>query len=160
MNGDLSVSDLSPTQAHGTYILIMWLSVPVELTVGKLGMFSFAAGWYAYVGSAFGAGGLRGRLGHHLGHGERLHWHIDYLSRTASITEIWYLASETPQEHAWAAVLSTLPDMTIPIRRFGASDCKCPSHLFYCPAPPSFDAFHALTQAQGDVRCWQVVAGG
>jgi Uri superfamily endonuclease len=122
-----------------------------------LGTFPFAAGWYAYVGSAFGTGGLRGRLKHHLAQGKRLHWHIDYLAQSASIEEIWYLASETPYEHTWASILAGLPHTTIPVNRFGASDCKCPAHLFYFPARPQFDPFHALTLRHGDVQCWKAV---
>lgn len=143
-----------PETARGTYILILRLASPAELTIGRLGSFSFAAGWYAYVGSAFGAGGLRGRLKHHLSSQHRMHWHIDYLAQPAPINAIWYLASETCYEHQWAAVLATLPNASIPVQRFGASDCKCPSHLFYFATEPSFDAFRKLTLEHGDVRCY------
>ena len=142
-------------RARGTYILILRLSVPAALTVGRLGMFLFPAGWYAYVGSAFGMGGLQGRIKHHLAHGKHLHWHIDYLTQAAVIDEIWYLANETRYEHIWVSLLATLPDSSIPVKRFGASDCKCLSHLFYFPARPAFEQFHTLTLEQGDVRCWE-----
>ncbi len=153
-----NMSDQQPPHSRGTYILMLPLSAPAALTIGRLGTFPFAVGWYAYVGSAFGAGGLSGRLKHHLAQEKRLHWHIDYLEQVAPIEEIWYLASETPYEHVWASVLTTFPNMTIPISRFGASDCKCPSHLFYCPTPPSFTHFHALTLSHGDVQCCKVIA--
>jgi Uri superfamily endonuclease len=151
---------LFPQTAKGTYILILRQSLPAVLTVGRLGKFPFAAGWYAYVGSAFGTGGLAGRLKHHLAHEKRLHWHIDYLTQTASVDEIWYLANETPHEHTWAAILATLPHTTIPVNRFGASDCKCPSHLFYFSARPQFDHFHLLALPHGNVQCWKVTAKG
>jgi len=140
--------------AHGTYILILRLASPAKLTIGRLGSFPFAAGWYAYVGSAFGAGGLRGRLKHHLSSQHRMHWHIDYLAQTAPIEAVWYLASETGYEHQWAALLAALPDATIPVQRFGASDCKCPSHLFHFSKEPAFDAFQALTVEHGDLQCY------
>ena len=136
--------------------MILRLTAPAVLTIGKLGGFPFAAGWYAYVGSAFGAGGLRGRLSHHLKHEHRLHWHIDYLTQAAALEEIWYLASETGYEHDWANLLTTLPHATLPVSRFGASDCKCPAHLFYFPVRPTFAQFEALTSGQGDVHCWDV----
>jgi len=44
-----------PTE-KGTYILILYLNEPAQFTIGKLGTFDFSAGWYAYVGSAFGPG--------------------------------------------------------------------------------------------------------
>lgn len=147
---------LFPESARGTYILILRLPTPVVITVGKFGTFLFAAEWYAYVGSAFGAGGLRGRLKHHLNPQHRLHWHIDYLAQAAAIEEIWYLASETGYEHRWAKLLTTLPYATLPVKRFGASDCKCPAHLFHFPIRPSFSQFQVLTLDQGDVRCWDV----
>ena len=140
--------------AHGTYVLLLHLEQAATLTVGKLGMFPFAAGWYAYAGSAFGAGGLRGRLKHHLAPTKRLHWHIDYLAAQAVLTEIWYLASETRCEHEWAAVFSALPRMTLPVKRFGASDCDCPAHLFYCPTPPDFAVFQSRARAQGTLGRW------
>ncbi len=34
--------------------------------MGRLGRFDIIPGYYAYVGSAFGSGGLPARLGHHL----------------------------------------------------------------------------------------------
>lgn len=151
-------SFMFPETARGTYILIAHLPITSTLTIGRMGTFPFAAGWYAYVGSAFGAGGLRGRLKHHLGQGARLHWHMDYLAKVAPIVEIWYLASETGREHTWASLLLTLPDAVLPVPRFGASDCQCPAHLFYFPARPAFSAFQALTPTHGDVRCWAVPA--
>ena len=63
----------------GSYILLLYLPLNITLTVGRLGTFDFPAGWYAYVGSAFGAGGLVGRIKHHLQPLENPHWHIDYL---------------------------------------------------------------------------------
>lgn len=113
----------------GTYILHMRLADPTEMPIGKLGIFTLAAGWYGYVGSAFG--GLRARLNHHLGTARRPHWHIDYLRQAAEISEIWYAVSPVRYEHQWANVLQNLTDAHVPIPRFGASDCDCPSHLFH-----------------------------
>ncbi|MCB9451085.1 MAG: GIY-YIG nuclease family protein [Anaerolineaceae bacterium] len=125
----------------GTYILILRLSKPVSLTPGRLGTFDFPGGWYAYVGSAFGPGGLRGRLKHHLAPINKPHWHVDYLRDTATVREVWWLASETVYEHQWAAVLRGLPGAAVPALRFGASDCTCESHLFHFPRQPDFAAF-------------------
>ena len=93
----------------GTYILILYLALPCSLTIGKLGTFDFPGGWYAYVGSAFGSGGLRGRLKHHLAPVTNPHWHIDYLRAAAPVREVWYFAGETPYEHKWATALSLCP---------------------------------------------------
>jgi Uri superfamily endonuclease len=127
----------------GTYILILQLAQSEVMTIGRAGSHPFAAGWYTYVGSAFGAGGLGGRLKHHLSPVKRPHWHIDYLRKAAEIREIWYVASECVYEHQWAKALSSLPGAVIPVRRFGASDCKCRSHLVYLPARPDAQDFLA-----------------
>ena len=70
----------------GTYALFLTLSVPAELTIGKLGAFAFPAGWYVYTGSARGPGGLQARLRHHLRPASRPHWHIDHLRTQAVVT--------------------------------------------------------------------------
>lgn len=113
----------------GTYVLILRLDAPAHLTIGRLGAFDFPAGCYAYIGSAFGVGGLRGRLQHHLSPISRPHWHIDYLRAVASVREIWWFASTTRYEHNWADTLRALPGAMLPAPRFGASDCGCASHL-------------------------------
>ena len=63
----------------GTYVLIVSVTQMKRLEIGRLGTFDVVPGFYAYVGSAFGAGGLRARIGHHLESTERPHWQIDYL---------------------------------------------------------------------------------
>ena len=121
----------------GTYILLMRLAAPHTIPIGRLGVFDFAAGYYAYVGSAFGSGGLAGRLSHHLKPAPRPHWHIDYLRQIAPLVELCYSASDTRLECVWAAELKQMPGAGIPIPRFGASDCRCEAHLFYFAAAPT-----------------------
>lgn len=130
-----------PGLDRGTYILILHLPIPSHLTIGKLGTFNFAAGWYAYVGSAFGPGGLRGRLKHHLSPVTKPHWHIDYLRQSARNQEIWYIASEMMYEHEWADVLRSMPRSSVPVPRFGASDCRCETHLIHFNARPEVETF-------------------
>jgi Uri superfamily endonuclease len=50
----------------GTYVLIAKVTEVRRLRIGYLGEFDIVPGFYAYVGSAFGSGGLRARIGHHL----------------------------------------------------------------------------------------------
>lgn len=126
---------------RGTYILLLALPASQTVTIGRFGDFALTAGYYAYIGSAFGSGGLMGRLNHHLRVTERPHWHIDYLRRVARLETIWYQESTIRREHDWARLLGALPDATIPIPRFGASDCRCPSHLFFFRESPALDIF-------------------
>ncbi|MFC7058147.1 GIY-YIG nuclease family protein [Halovenus salina] len=114
----------------GTYTLLVELTEPATIEVGALGDHDFAAGWYAYVGSALGSGGFS-RVDRHreLAAGERdvRHWHIDYLLGHEDAT----LASvvRTAGVDAECAIAEAIDGEPIP--DFGCSDCGCDSHLFY-----------------------------
>jgi len=82
----------------GTYILIVSVKEMKRLEIGRLGMFDIIPGFYAYVGSAFGPGGIRARVGHHLESVAAPHWHIDYLLRFATPVEVWFAMMERPRE--------------------------------------------------------------
>jgi Uri superfamily endonuclease len=125
----------------GTYALLLGVVRRRRIGVGRLGSLAAAEGCYVYTGSACGPGGLRARLRHHLGLPQRPHWHIDYLRRIATPLEIWYSADPRDDEHAWAAICAALPGASVPLRRFGASDCACGSHLFHFSALPEFAVF-------------------
>ncbi|KXK49345.1 MAG: GIY-YIG nuclease family protein [Phototrophicaceae bacterium] len=120
--------------APGTYVLILRVEASVRLQIGRLGRFDVPPGGYAYVGSAFGSGGLRGRLRHHLAPVRRPHWHIDWFRTAASVCEVW-VAEGAAVEHAWAGHLLEQPGAFAPIPRFGASDCGCATHLIGFPQP-------------------------
>jgi len=116
----------------GSYALVLLLSADSDLTIGKLGKFSFRSGCYIYFGSALNS--LEGRLNRHLRPDKKLHWHIDYLSRSARIVQVWWTQSETRQECVWSRSAMNHPGAIAPIRGFGSSDCRhCVSHLIYLP---------------------------
>ena len=115
----------------GTYALILFLENNQNIQIGKLGRFKFPKGYYIYVGSAFGPGGLNARLTHHFKPAVKPHWHIDYIKKKAVITNIRIDESGIRLEHQWASILQERKDATIPVPKFGASDCKCASHLFH-----------------------------
>lgn len=123
----------------GIYSLILQLAESKSLIVGKLGRFDCPPGIYVYLGSARGSGGLRGRLGRHLrGDGKR-HWHIDYLVSVSVVKGIGTIGLGSgatgcsPTECSWSQATLALPGATIPIPKFGASDCRsgCPAHLIH-----------------------------
>lgn len=119
-------------RAAGTYILVLRARQAGEVQIGRLGLLRMQPGWYLYTGSAFGPGGLRGRLAHHLRPTARPRWHIDYLRAICPVQEIWYAADGQRLEHAWAQSLCAWPGCSLPLAHFGASDCACPAHLVYC----------------------------
>jgi Uri superfamily endonuclease len=103
--------------APGTYALLLRCASCRRVSIGRLGVLQLRPGWYVYVGSAFGSGGLRARFSHHQRVAQRPHWHVDYLRRRAQLVAVWYVCGERC-EHKWAESLGAMPD------------CGCPTHLF------------------------------
>jgi Uri superfamily endonuclease len=129
--------------AKGTYVLIASVPQMKRIAVGQLGKFDIVPGFYAYVGSAFGAGGLRARVGHHLESASAPHWHIDYLLQVAEPVEVWFTTAGQKLEHHWADLLEKASQFRIPIPRFGSSDYhrSRSSHLFHSKRRPVFAWF-------------------
>ena len=150
----------------GTYALLLKLDRQERLTVGRLGTFDFPAGYYLYVGSALGPGGLRTRLARYwrgskgpsepeaqraspptvsLSNAEqasqKFHWHIDYLLQRARLVEVWGVFSTERLECQWGQVASGLPGARVPVRGFGSSDCRCSAHLIYFSIRPTRKKF-------------------
>jgi Uri superfamily endonuclease len=136
---------MAPKQP-GSYILIMRLAQPTALDIGRLGRFDFPAGWYAYAGGARGPGGLGARVSRHRRASKTLHWHVDHLRAHAEVTAVWYTVGNQKRECHWARALSKLQDTCVVAPGFGASDCRCITHLLYSPAPPDRAAFADLVE--------------
>lgn len=130
----------------GTYALFLHLPESRQLPVGGLGELFFPAGEYVYLGSAFGPGGLRARLGRHLRGDGTPHWHIDYLRKLAQASGHCYVIADQEVQRPpklsqgpgreklecrWSQALAALTAASIPAPGFGASDCtsRCPAHL-------------------------------
>ncbi len=113
----------------GIYALIMHLPHPRKISIGSSrSPVRFSGGYYAYVGSAFG--GISARVNRHLGNVKKRHWHIDYLLEEAPVTEVIIGETETRAE---CAVARALDAQFKSVPGFGASDCRCSSHLFTAP---------------------------
>ena len=125
----------------GSYILILNNKEKETITVGQLGEFDFKAGYYIYVGSALGPGGVQSRVKRHSKKDKKSHWHIDYLRAKTELIEVWCLYSNSRYEHQFAKVLEKFKNIEIPISGFGASDCDCQAHLFFSSHLPSFAKF-------------------
>jgi len=121
----------------GCYVLVLQAPAAGLVQVGRLGTVALEAGYYLYVGSAFGPGGLRARVARHLRGRGRLHWHVDYLRRRLPLREAWFQPQLASAEHAWASALGRGRGMRAGPPGFGASDCDCATHLFFSPDPPS-----------------------
>ena len=131
----------------GTYALILQAEYQQYIQVGRLGQLSARPGIYVYIGSAFGPGGVRARVRHHVNISERPHWHIDYLRQTAQLKQFWFTHDPLRREHVWADVFADTRDVSIPLPGFGASDCTCISHLYFFQRQPSLQNFRRRIQA-------------
>jgi Uri superfamily endonuclease len=129
------------TSPPGTYALILACHKTGPVRIGKLGTMQLQPGFYVYVGSAFGTGGLQARLRHHLHIAPQPHWHIDYLRAVCNLVEVWYTTDAARLEHRWAKTMAGLKGSAVPMPGFGSSDCDCMAHLFRLASPPSFKAF-------------------
>ena len=134
-------SNLFTTPSSGTYVLILFCPREEQVQIGKLGPLQLHRGFYVYVGSAFGPGGLRSRLAHHARLSSRPHWHIDYLRSRTNLDQVWYFHERIRREHQWAHIIQALSGASVPMARFGSSDCKCKTHLFFFTRRPSFREF-------------------
>lgn len=130
----------------GTYVLVMENDACKKIRIGKRGHLQLNPGYYLYVGSAFGPGGILARTAHHQKVQDSPRWHIDYLRQYADLLEIWYSFDPQKREHEWAGLLKL--EMVVPMPGFGSSDCQCTSHLFFSPAKPVFSVFKALIQSR------------
>ena len=126
----------------GVYALIMRTDRSRRIQIGRLGRFRFFAGTYVYVGSAWGPGGLAARIGRHLKKVNQRRWHIDYLRQYVTMKEIWVSRCKPSGEHVWAEAVGRFEKASVPVEKFGSSDCRCPAHLFYLPDPPSIQQFN------------------
>ncbi len=111
----------------GLYIAVFELSDAQNIRIGKLGSFEFQSGYYFYVGSA--QRNLTARIERHARQTKPLRWHIDYLSVHAPMLGAILIQDPGEQEWQIAQTLHGMFDLAVP--RFGASDCRCPGHLFH-----------------------------
>lgn len=113
--------------SQGAYALLCHLAAPLTFPWRKQAA-HLDIGWYVYAGSAYGAGGIKARVGHHLRRGKRPHWHIDHLTNQAAAIKV--IARIGGSECEIVGRLIGSGQFHAPIAGFGSSDCRhCPAHL-------------------------------
>ncbi len=127
---DISLSSL-PKESRGCYILVIELKKNLRLSVGRLASKLFFQGIYIYVGRA--KKNIVARLKRHLKREKKLFWHIDYLLQQAVISEIWLKPSYFNECQIVKDIRKLASNSSFPLKKFGSSDCHCPSHLIYLP---------------------------
>lgn len=129
----------------GIYCLILKTCGAV-CSVGALGEVTFPAGWYIYVGSALGPGGLS-RVDRHIrvhrGEGGHRHrWHIDRLLTDRRFALTAAVLGETAGQLECTLARHLGGDG---IQGFGCSDCRCTTHLLYRDEEPRAECCRALS---------------
>ena len=145
------------TPRPGTYVLILRSDDRKTLQIGKRGPLDIAPGYYVYVGSALGPGGVLARVSRHCRSVISKHWHIDYLRAHTALVSVWFCYSPVRLEHAWAGLVATLRG-TRPVTRFGCSDCDCATHLYFLSREPELSEF--TDAARVPVKVWSCEGSG
>jgi len=122
-------------QDRGAYLLILEVPQAFQVPIGSLGTCFIRAGFHIYVGSA--RANLKKRLERHLRCHKKPFWHIDYLRPYAVRATALPIRTARNIEHELAYAIQTFAQISIP--RFGASDCHCPTHLFFLDHHPLED---------------------
>ncbi len=115
------------------YIIIFYLAYPKRIKIGKLGTFNFPSGYYVYVGKDHRS--VRSRVARHLSLKKRARWHIDYLSREAIPIFTLFIQGKEESECEIGALIKDIGGQII-VPGFGASDCRCSTHLMYFQCIP------------------------
>lgn len=134
----------------GTYVLLLHLPEATRFArVGPFGAVTLPEGFYVYVGSTHGTGGVRGRVRYHLRlDKESLHWHLDYVRPAMQPLEAWGTYDPVKRECAWARLMHQALGGEVIVPGFGAADDakkrkaeRCPAHFFHFGSFPSFNDF-------------------
>jgi Uri superfamily endonuclease len=116
----------------GVYTLLIFLRVSRLIKIGKR-FCRFPKGYYCYVGSA--VNGLEKRIQRHKSNDKKYHWHIDYLLRYGKIIDA-FIIEDSSDECGLSGRISALGGK-IMMKKFGSTDCKCLTHLYYFQNNPS-----------------------
>jgi len=112
----------------GAYVLALRLDIPARAQLPRRAPADLGPGWYLYLGSARGPGGLGARIGRHFRREKPKRWHVDWLSTMAG--ELAALAVEGGSECDLTAKLLASGRFSVAAPGFGSSDCRtCDSHL-------------------------------
>lgn len=134
---------------EGSYVLVLQTQKSYRIKAGSLPEREYPPGIYFYIGRAKRY--LRGRLARHLRSEKKLFWHIDYLLRKAHIKAIWCRPGFFDECHVASGIMELDRKSCTPIKGFGASDCRCSSHLIHYRGKDSF-----LSPIRKKIKCREV----
>lgn len=117
---------------RGAYAYFVRIGTQIIANAGRMEA-TLHPGWYLYLGSARGPGGLPARINRHFRSAQKGHWHIDQLSAAA----IQRLALAVPGDSECRLVRKFIASRhyEVAVPGFGSTDCRtCPSHLLILTA--------------------------
>ena len=118
------------SKEKGAYILLLENPREKIIKIGKKTL-TFKKGHYIYCGSAMN--NLQKRVDRHFSSEKKLRWNIDYLSIKIQPIAAWGIISDDKIE-CW--ISKELSEIFEEFDEFGASDCKCKTHLYYSESTP------------------------
>ncbi len=136
--------EISLRSDFGTYILVLANNRKETIQIGKSGQLKLESGYYFYVGSAFGPGGIKARVGRHLKSDKKCRWHIDYLREFTTVHAVLINYDTCRCEQRWVEVLNSYQKLIIPKDGFGASDSRNQSHLFFSAEMPDLKSIQLM----------------
>ena len=114
-----------------TYCLLIYLQSRCKIRIGKLGFLDFDGGYYIYVGSAPSYKGYYiPRIERHFRKNKKKFWHVDYFLEKAKPVDFFF------SRFSECETANRLSKKFDSVKRFGCSDCRCGSHLFYTKRKP------------------------
>ncbi len=112
----------------GAYVLLVLLDKALPVGAGRQKTGHLSPGIHAYVGSAYGPGGLAARIRRHFRADKKVHWHIDRLTLEASGLAAFIVEHGDECQLARALLETGCAEVTL--EGFGSTDClTCSSHL-------------------------------
>ena len=123
---------------NGAYGLLIRLPRACRIKYGGRER-DFKRGYYVYSGSA--QGGLKGRLQRHFNDTKKSRWHVDELLARGEVVDCWTLLTNKKEEECELSELYDAWPGAEQVPRFGASDCRCSSHLTYFSSYPAQSIF-------------------
>jgi len=108
-----------------TYLTILFIPRRLSLKVGSLGELNLEKGYYLYIGS--GGRNIYKRISRHFRLAKKRKWHIDYITNIYPAIDAFIVSGV--DEYALSQYFYKKGLKFIP--KFGATDKKSVSHLYY-----------------------------
>ncbi len=117
----------------GYYALLIKIQKKTIIDHPKFNKKTLDPGYYIYVGSARGPGGIAARIKRHVKKNKKKKWHIDYLTSKQDVKTILIGYKCTTKPEGEEKMSHTLEKIASPaLEKFGSTDKKDETHLYKC----------------------------